>query len=246
MKTVRIVLLLLVITLGFPMYSQDNTVVPQRTPEQEAVRQTEKLQKELNLNSDQARQVYEINLRYARERQISNKRSEGLERAKNKNIEIQQVLSSEQNEKLQTKRFERSSFDTKTIIRNQSINPAGFRSAQPDLNSRNNSRSVNPNFQNQTDRPVRRMTTPAYRATPNQYNSYPNRTSSGSFPNNPTRRYETSTPANNASSRSQGAPVNVPRSTTPARQQNGSFSRPQSTSPAPTRRSDTPVNTNRK
>jgi len=228
------------------MYSQDNTVVPQRTPEQEAVRQTEKLQKELNLNSDQARQVYEINLRYARERQVSNKRSEGLERAKNKNIEIQQILSSEQNEKLQTKRFERSSFDTKTIIRNQSINSSGFRSGQPDLNSRSNSRPVNSNFQNQTDRPVRRMTTPAYRTVPNQSNSYPNRVSSGSFPNNPPRRYETTAPANNPSSRSQGAPINAGRGNVPSRQQNGSFSRPQNASPAPARRSDTPTNTNRK
>ena len=96
----------------FPIYSQENSVVPKRTPEQEALKQTEMLQQELNLNQNQTNQVYEINLRYARERQISNKRSEALERMKNKNAEINQVLSPEQNDRLQSKRYERTNIET--------------------------------------------------------------------------------------------------------------------------------------
>lgn len=253
MKTVKIVLVLFILTLGFPIYSQDNTVLPQRTPEQEAVRQTERLQQELNLNSDQARQIYEINLRYARERQISNKRSVGLERAKNKNIEIQQVLNHEQNDRLQNKRYERTSIERQTINRNQPVNSAGFRSSsdfrtnQSDLNLRNNNRPVNPNFQNrnQTDQQTRRSAAPTYRSTQNQSNPYPNR-NSGSSTNSP-RRYDNSAPTNNNyPSRTQGSPANTRRRSEPAYTPNmPSRQQAPTPAPAPTRRSDAPVNTNR-
>jgi len=78
MKTVKLILFFFVLILKLPAFSQDKTVVLQRTPEQEAVKQTEKLQQELSLTAEQAKQIYEINLRYARERLISSKRSEGL------------------------------------------------------------------------------------------------------------------------------------------------------------------------
>ena len=94
MKTVNIFSVVLLLLMVSSIYSQENTGVPQRTPEQEAVKQTDKFQQELNLTPDQAKQIYDINLRYARERQISNKRSEAVERMKNKNVEIQQILSS--------------------------------------------------------------------------------------------------------------------------------------------------------
>lgn len=112
----------------FSSFGQENTAIPQRTPEQEATKQTEKIQQELNLTPDQTKQIYEINLRYARERQISNKRSEAMERMKNKNTEIQQVLSQEQNEKLQTKRYERTiPNQTKDTRVQPSVNPSAFR-----------------------------------------------------------------------------------------------------------------------
>ena len=251
MKTVKIVLFLLVLTLRFPIYSQDNTVVPQRTPEQEAIRQTEKLQQELNLNSTQARQIYDINLRYARERLISNKRSVGLERAKNKNAEIQQVLNPEQNDRLQTKRYERTSIENQNINRNQPVNSAGFRSSsdfrsnQSYLNLRNNSRPVNPNFQNrnQTNQQIRRSAAPTYRSTQNKTNPYSNRNSSGNSTNSP-RRYDNSAPTNSYPSRTQGSPTNTRKRSEPTYTPNMP-SRQQTPTPAPTRRSDTPVNTNR-
>ena len=54
---IKILLLSLFLCLGLPIRSQDNTSVPQRTPEQEAVKQTEKIQQELNLTTDQIKQV---------------------------------------------------------------------------------------------------------------------------------------------------------------------------------------------
>jgi len=153
-------IVLLFMTCVLSTYSQDNTVVLKRTPEQEAAKQTEKLQQELDLNESQANQVFEINLRYARERQASNKRSESLVRTKNKNEEIKQVLSPEQNDRLQSKRYERTYIETHTLNRNQSVNSNGHRTSpsfrsnrtervpsSTDMNLRNiNNRPVNPNF----------------------------------------------------------------------------------------------------
>jgi len=259
MKTVKIVLFFLILILKVPIYGQDNTVMPQRTPEQEAVKQTEKLQQELNLNSEQAKQIYEINLRYAHERLISNKRSEGLFRAKNKNAEIQQVLSSEQNERLQSKRFERTSIERRVINRNQLVNSSGFRSTsdfhtnQSNLNSRENNRPVNSNFQNknQTNRPVRN-TTPVYRSPHNQTNSNINRYSTGNSSNVPTRKSENSVRSTTSPYRLQGAPANGVKRESSIPQTNNATPRQQNTQPStnqtqsPARRSDTPVNTNRK
>ena len=60
MKTLKyILLILMLLALVLPNYGQDNTVILQRTPEQEAAKQTEKLQQELNLNQEQAKQVEE-------------------------------------------------------------------------------------------------------------------------------------------------------------------------------------------
>ncbi len=112
MKTTVTLLVLLFLSCSLAIYCQDNaSSLPQRTPEQEAVKQTEKMQQELNLNTNQAKLIYQINLKYARQRQISNTRSESVERMKNKNSEIEKILTSEQNNQLQSKRFERSSFD---------------------------------------------------------------------------------------------------------------------------------------
>lgn len=87
--------------------AQETAPAPIRTPEQEAILQTQKMQKELNLNKAQQQAIYEINLKNARERQISNSRTQALERTKNKNSAIKQVLTNDQFERLQNKRYER-------------------------------------------------------------------------------------------------------------------------------------------
>ncbi|HQB28635.1 MAG TPA: hypothetical protein PLO29_06770 [Paludibacter sp.] len=86
---------------------QDNAATPSRTPEQEAVMQTQKMQQELNLNKEQTQAIYEINLRHARERQVSNSRSQALERVKNKDAEVKQVLTRDQYNRLQEKKYDR-------------------------------------------------------------------------------------------------------------------------------------------
>ena len=87
--------------------AQDNATTPARTPEQEAVMQTQKMQQELNLNKEQVQAIYEINLRHARERQVSNSRSQALERVKNKDTEVKQVLTQDQYKRLQEKKYDR-------------------------------------------------------------------------------------------------------------------------------------------
>jgi len=146
MKTLKLILIVLIIFLVVPAHGQDNDVVPQRTPEQEASKQTEKLQQELNLSSGQARQVYDINLRYARERHVSNKRSEAIQRMKSKNDELQRVMNEDQYNRLQNKRYERSSFELPAGNRNQPANSSGYRSspgARTNMPARTNSSGTN-------------------------------------------------------------------------------------------------------
>jgi len=231
MNTIKyIFFLLLVLTLTAPSFSQENANTPQRTPEQEAVKQTDKLQQELNLTTEQAKQVYEINLKYARERQISNTRSQAMERMKNKNVEIQQVLNEEQNNKLQSKRYEHSSFENQPVNPNQiPANSSTFRSpastrsnpvlrvpAPGDVNLRNNYRATRPDFQTGTQQQnqQRNNTTPP-RSTETQNNQQQTRPS-GLAPAPQRRTETTSPPANTNNSRQQGTPT--PRRTeTPSR-----------------------------
>ena len=206
--------LLLLIFLAMQVYGQDNTVIPQRTPEQEAVKQTEKLQQELNLSIEQVRQVYEINLRYARERQVSNTRSEAIERMKNKSTEIQRILNPEQNEHLQTKRYERTVIESPNGNQRQPTMSSGFRSttefrnnpsvripsSDGSIRSTYRSSSVQTPTNHQSPQTVRRSSQGAAQqpqsapsVTRNQQTQLANpasgRSSSGSLPSS-TRRYE--------------------------------------------------------
>lgn len=92
------------------LWGQTGNALPVRTPEQEAAAQTEKLARVLDLSEEQVKKVYAINLRYARQRHISNSRAEAMERVKHKNADLRRVLTPEQYERLQNKRYERSSF----------------------------------------------------------------------------------------------------------------------------------------
>lgn len=107
--------------------AQENTNTPERTPEQEAALQTEKIQQELNLTANQVQQVHEINLKYARERQVSNSRSEALQRIKKKEQDLRRVLKPEQYNQLQNKQYERSSSPNPAIRRTTPANSSSFR-----------------------------------------------------------------------------------------------------------------------
>ncbi len=183
MKNFRYLLILLfLLCVNFYTYSQSNAVTINRTPEQEAVKQTDKLKYELNLSAEQTRQVYEINLRYARERKVSNTRSEAMERVKNKNAELQAVLNDEQNTRLKNKRYERSTVEIPTATSVQPPISTSFRSSSryrphspaqtlsTDLSVPSGSRSVNSASQQppQSPQTVRRSTPTTSRTrTPN-------------------------------------------------------------------------------
>ena len=165
MKTLKhFSILLFFLTLTLPMQSQENLVVPQRTPEQEAIKQTEKMQQELGLTPQQTKQVYEINLKYARERQVSNTRSEAVERMKNKNADIQRVLTTEQSDRLQTKRYEHSTIETASGDRNQPTVTSGFR-VPADYKS-NQTVRVPSNDMNIRSSSFRQSTSPVQQAVP--------------------------------------------------------------------------------
>lgn len=215
-----------------PNYGQDNAVIPQRTPEQEATKQTEKLQQELDLNQEQAKQVYEINLKYARERQVSNTRSAAMERMKNKNAAIERVLNEDQNYRLQTKRYERTTIEIPSGNRSMPSNSPGYRSSSDyrsnpsvrvpsnDNNLRSSYRSTTPQSQgttqqNQTLR--RSTTTPSYTPRVLQPSTRSSSSGSGNSYSAPRQTVTPSSPQNNSSSRSQSAPPSTPRRTeTPA------------------------------
>ena len=237
MKTFKLLSILISLWLfAVLVMSQNNAVVPLRIPEQEAGKQTEKLQQELNLTPEQAKKVYEINLKYARERQVSNSRSAAMQRMKNKNADMEQVLNQEQNNRLQTKRYPHSSYENPGLNQNQSpANSSGSRSSSDyrtnpnvrvpsskDGNLRNNYRTTAPDYQSGTPRnqTLRRGTAPSVRTPQFQNNQQPSR-SPGSSP----RRSE---------------PAVSP-------QNNNSPSRSQPSRPAPTpRRTETPSNSNRR
>jgi len=126
MKFLKIISLILIILI-YPVHytaGQNLNTQPERTPELEAARQTEKLQEELNLSPEQAKQINEINLKYARARQNSNSRSEAMQRIKDKDNELKRVLNNDQYTRLQNKRYERSSFRSSDV---NTVTPQGSR-----------------------------------------------------------------------------------------------------------------------
>ena len=160
-----ILLILFAITIPIFIVAQ-STSVTDRTPEQEAVKQTEKMQKELNLTPDQAKSVYEINLRYARERKQTNKRSDAVNRIKSKNEEIVKVLNERQNFELQSKRSEVQSveIDGKRRFTRTDSKPRVIQQDRP-VRTRQSPGQSQPlipervnSLDQKTDRPVRQKT----------------------------------------------------------------------------------------
>jgi Spy/CpxP family protein refolding chaperone len=172
-------LLVLISCIQFSLgNTQEPAPAPVRTPEQEAALQTQKMQKELNLNKEQLQSIYDINLKHARERQVSNSRSKALERSRNKNSEIKQVLTPDQYNRLQDKRYERqpaggnfnsqpsipqqkrtqpvterrSTPDRRTVPDYRTVAPSTNRNTQVNPSSRN-SRPMEPNRPVNTGRP---------------------------------------------------------------------------------------------
>jgi hypothetical protein len=152
MGFLRFIYFTLLVGVFTVVYSQERAVAPERTPEQEAARQTEKLHQELQLSPDQARKIYEINLKYARFRKESNTRSESVKRIRDKEHEIMNLLDNKQRTNLQNKRYERSSFQSPSVS-NQS---------PTDMKTDNNNRASNAELkQSKTDSDNSRVITPS-------------------------------------------------------------------------------------
>ena len=103
-----IIITLIFSTLQLYAQTEENGTAVARSPETEALRQTERMKIDLNLTPTQEKLVYNINLKYEKERQQSNDRRKAVERIKSKNEELQKVLTEQQYAKLQSKRYDQS------------------------------------------------------------------------------------------------------------------------------------------
>lgn len=68
----------------------------QRTPEEEAKKQTEMMRRELNLTNQQCDSIYVLQLYYATQRRISNTRAQALQRLNEMAQKLQHILTREQ------------------------------------------------------------------------------------------------------------------------------------------------------
>lgn len=141
----RIVYIMLFTLLFFASKIAAQTSTDQRTPEQEATKQTEILQSELNLSPEQTKQVYQINLRYEKVRQNTSSRKTALQVIRQKNEEIQQVLTQQQKGQLQNRRAVRPAGEVQNRI--DELSPQTQRSLRT---MQNNSRPVRTDFNQNT------------------------------------------------------------------------------------------------
>lgn len=169
---IKQIILIMVFMLGVTGFMAQES---QRTPEQEAANQTEKMQKELNLSSEQTKAVYEIQLKYAKERQNSNSRSDALQRVKNKRSELKKVLQKDQFDQLQNKRLERNNTPINNSLRTNQRTVRPMESGTREYNENRENR-VNQNKEmNQRQMDNNRTTVPSSM----RYQEYRNSHSAG-------------------------------------------------------------------
>jgi Skp family chaperone for outer membrane proteins len=94
MKTVLFISLLLLASFLTFLRAQER---PQRTPEDIALKQTEMLVRELEIQDSVVRDtLFRMHLKFAQKRAISNTRAEALQYMQEANMELQQILTPEQ------------------------------------------------------------------------------------------------------------------------------------------------------
>lgn len=82
------------------MLAQEQTVRPQRTPEEEASKQTERLVRELGIrDSVRIDTIYKMHLKYAKIRQKGLSRAENMERMQSIYNELKQLLTPDEFER---------------------------------------------------------------------------------------------------------------------------------------------------
>lgn len=122
-KILILLFLFLFATLNLDAQRNISTSITQRSPEQEASKQTEKMQNELNLTPEQVKSIYEINLRYAQARQKVASRADAMQMIKNKDNEVRRVLTTQQNEQLQNIRASRRQIEIGDNVQRMRTNP---------------------------------------------------------------------------------------------------------------------------
>jgi len=120
-------ILIVLLLLGeVSLVAQQSEAVPVLSlPEIEASRQTERMKTDLQLTPVQEKLVYNICLKYERERQeaTQNSRLKSLERFRNKMEELQQVLTKKQFEQLQHLRYNTATFQREDQREKRSLSP---------------------------------------------------------------------------------------------------------------------------
>lgn len=217
--------LIVLVLLGINMVSaQESSSTPVRTPEQEALAQTERMQKELNLNKEQTQLIYEINLRHARERTVAGSRSQALERIRVKDSEMQEVLNRDQYERLRQMRTDRQQVD---ITGSREINTSPRTRPAIPSNAGTPTLRVNPGSENAERRVIR--STPDADSRENSRNAvpvnprYPQESTRNAAPSNQRNQENSSrqaTPASAGSDVRRAAPANQPQQSTPPRNSN--------------------------
>ena len=82
---------------GMIVAQEPTTVRPQRTPEEEALKQTERLARELNIrDSVRIDTLYRMHLKYARFRQKGLTRAENMDRMNAIVVELKRILTAEE------------------------------------------------------------------------------------------------------------------------------------------------------
>ncbi len=94
MKRFILILSLTLCVLG--VWGQLPKERPKRTPEQEAQRRVEMMSHQLQLTSQQAEKIYQIQLKYARLRRAATKREDFVDLMHEMNEELQMILTQEQ------------------------------------------------------------------------------------------------------------------------------------------------------
>lgn len=86
--------------IGGSVMAQESDHRPQRTPEEEAVKQTTRLVRELGImDSSRIDTIYQMHLRYARLRQKGMTRAENLERMQSIHKDLKSLLTPEEFER---------------------------------------------------------------------------------------------------------------------------------------------------
>lgn len=104
MSRVFYIILALLLSAAWPSaYAQESQVVPRRTAEERAMKQTEMLVRDLDIHDSLIRDtIYRVHLRYARQRDQADSRMETVECINRLLAELKGILSAKQYERLQS------------------------------------------------------------------------------------------------------------------------------------------------